>query len=75
MKTFIHTIYLLQKLPELGSLAVANTLNKLLALQGGFGYPSALLGSKHILCWSFEDLLNSDPEAVIDMVVSDRGLP
>lgn len=26
-------------------------------MDGGQGQPSAVLGSKHIVCWGFEDLL------------------
>ena len=36
---------------------MADVLNKLLLMDGGQGQPSAVLGSKHIVCWGFEDLL------------------
>ena len=57
MKTFIHTVHLLQKLSDIETLPVADILNKLLLMDGGPGQPSAVLGSKHIVCWGFEDLL------------------
>jgi E3 ubiquitin-protein ligase HECTD4 len=37
---------------------VADILGKLLETEGGPGHVPALLGSKHILCWGFEDLLS-----------------
>ncbi|XP_040202102.1 probable E3 ubiquitin-protein ligase HECTD4 isoform X1 [Rana temporaria] len=57
LKTFIHTVHLLQKQTELGSLPVADVLYRLLLLEGGPGSPSCLLGSKHIVSWGFEDML------------------
>ncbi len=41
------------------SVPVADILHKLLEMDGGPGQPSAILGSKHIVCWGFEDLLTS----------------
>ena len=41
------------------SVPVADILYKLLEMDGGPGQPSAILGSKHIVCWGFEDLLTS----------------
>ncbi|XP_077996372.1 putative E3 ubiquitin-protein ligase HECTD4 [Glandiceps talaboti] len=62
MKTFIHTVHLLQKLlTALPNLPVADVLYKLLQLEGGSGIPSSLMGSKHVVCWGFEDML-SDAE-------------
>ncbi|XP_071946536.1 probable E3 ubiquitin-protein ligase HECTD4 isoform X2 [Antedon mediterranea] len=59
IKTLIHTVHLLQKLSnEIKSLPVAKILYKLLQLAGGPGCPSSLLGTKHILCWGFEDMLS-----------------
>ncbi|XP_033101041.1 probable E3 ubiquitin-protein ligase HECTD4 [Anneissia japonica] len=59
IKTLIHTVHLLQKLSnEITSLPVAKILHKLLQLAGGPGCPSSLLGTKHILCWGFEDMLS-----------------
>ena len=57
LKTFIHTVHLLQKLMDIETLPVADILNRLLLMDGGQGQPSAVLGSKHIVCWGFEDLL------------------
>ncbi|KAG8597822.1 hypothetical protein GDO81_002399 [Engystomops pustulosus] len=57
LKTFIHTVHLLQKQTDLGSLPVADVLYRLLLLEGGPGSPSCLLGSKHIVSWGFEDML------------------
>ncbi|XP_071790886.1 probable E3 ubiquitin-protein ligase HECTD4 isoform X2 [Asterias amurensis] len=57
--TIIHTIHLLQRHEgNLGSLPVADILHKLLRLEGGPGCTSSLLGSKHMVCWGFEDLLS-----------------
>ncbi|XP_069475595.1 probable E3 ubiquitin-protein ligase HECTD4 isoform X3 [Ambystoma mexicanum] len=57
LKTFVHTVHLLQKQNDLGSLPVADVLYRLLLLEGGPGSPSCLLGSKHIVSWGFEDML------------------
>ncbi|XP_053555727.1 probable E3 ubiquitin-protein ligase HECTD4 [Bombina bombina] len=57
LKTFVHTVHLLQKQTDLGSLPVADVLYRLLLLEGGPGSPSCLLGSKHIVTWGFEDML------------------
>lgn len=58
LKTFIHTVHLLQKLPDLQALPVGDILAKLLETEGGQGHVPAILGSKHVLCWGFEDLLS-----------------
>ena len=56
--TLIHTVHLLQRLQgKLDSLPVADIAHKLLKLEGGPGCTSSLLGSKHIVCWGFEDML------------------
>ncbi|TRY90504.1 hypothetical protein DNTS_002641, partial [Danionella cerebrum] len=57
LKTFIHTVHLLQKQTDLGQLPVADVLYRLLLLEGGPGSPSCLLGGKHIVSWGFEDML------------------
>ncbi|XP_066465637.1 probable E3 ubiquitin-protein ligase HECTD4 [Tiliqua scincoides] len=57
LKTFVHTVHLLQKQTELGSLPVADVLHRLLLLEGGPGSPSCLLGGKHMVSWGFEDML------------------
>uniref|UniRef100_A0A6Q2ZID3 HECT domain-containing protein n=1 Tax=Esox lucius TaxID=8010 RepID=A0A6Q2ZID3_ESOLU len=57
LKTFIHTIHLLQKQTDLGQLPVADVLYRLLVLEGGPGSPSCLLGGKHSVSWGFEDML------------------
>ena len=36
---------------------MADIVHKLLKLEGGPGCTSSLLGSKHIVCWGFEDML------------------
>ena len=59
LKTFVHTVHLLQKLKDLGPLPVADTMTKLLQTEGGQGQPTSLVGSKHISCWGFEDMLSS----------------
>lgn len=58
LKTFIHTVHLLLTLKDIDALQVADILAKLLETEGGPGHVPALLGSKHILCWGFEDLLS-----------------
>ncbi|XP_013909607.1 PREDICTED: probable E3 ubiquitin-protein ligase HECTD4 [Thamnophis sirtalis] len=62
LKTFVHTVHLLQKQTDLGSLPVADVLYRLLLLEGGPGSPSCLLGGKHMVSWGFEDMLPA-PEA------------
>ncbi|XP_016414650.1 probable E3 ubiquitin-protein ligase HECTD4 [Sinocyclocheilus rhinocerous] len=57
LKTFIHTVHLLQKQTDLGQLPVADVLHRLLLLEGGPGSPSCLLGAKHSVSWGFEDML------------------
>ncbi|KAM7332053.1 hypothetical protein ACRRTK_008761 [Alexandromys fortis] len=57
LKTFVHTVHLLQRQTELGSLPVADVLYRLLLLEGGPGSPSCLLGGKHIVSWGYEDML------------------
>ncbi|OWF52164.1 E3 ubiquitin-protein ligase HECTD4 [Mizuhopecten yessoensis] len=57
LKTFIHTVHLLQSLSDLDSLPVVDILTRLLETEGGQTQPTALLGTKHVLCWGFEDLL------------------
>ncbi|XP_054852988.1 probable E3 ubiquitin-protein ligase HECTD4 isoform X3 [Eublepharis macularius] len=57
LKTFVHTVHLLQKQSDLGSLPVADVLYRLLLLEGGPGSPSCLLGGKHMVSWGFEDML------------------
>ncbi|XP_077866440.1 putative E3 ubiquitin-protein ligase HECTD4 [Saccoglossus kowalevskii] len=66
MKSFIHTVHLLQKLESsIESLPVGDVLHQLLQLEGGQGMPSSLVGSKHVVCWGFEDML-SDAEKSLD---------
>ncbi|MED6263237.1 hypothetical protein CHARACLAT_002450 [Characodon lateralis] len=57
LKTFIHTVHLLQKQTDLGHLPVSDVLYRLLLLEGGPGSPSCLLGGKHSVSWGFEDML------------------
>ncbi|KAG9331709.1 hypothetical protein JZ751_018364, partial [Albula glossodonta] len=57
LKTFIHTVHLLQRQTALGQLPVADVLYRLLLLEGGPGSPSCLLGGKHSVSWGFEDML------------------
>ncbi|XP_045441577.1 probable E3 ubiquitin-protein ligase HECTD4 isoform X11 [Pipistrellus kuhlii] len=57
LKTFVHTVHLLQKQTDLGYLPVADVLYRLLLLEGGPGSPSCLLGGKHIVSWGYEDML------------------
>ncbi|XP_026795565.1 probable E3 ubiquitin-protein ligase HECTD4 isoform X2 [Pangasianodon hypophthalmus] len=57
LKTFIHTVHLLQKQTDLGQLPVADVLYRLILLEGGPGSPSCLLGGKHNVSWGFEDML------------------
>ena len=57
LNTFIHTVHLLQGLGTLQDLPVGDIIKKLLEMEGGQGQPSSVVGSKHILCWGFEDML------------------
>lgn len=66
MKTFIHTVHLLQKTVDLKRLPVADILLRLLETEGGPGQPTAILGTKHVLCWGFEELLNHTTEEPAD---------
>ena len=59
MKTFIHTIHLLLTLTDIDTLQVSDILGKLIDTEGGPGHVPALLGSKHILSWGFEDMLTT----------------
>lgn len=54
---FIHAVHLLQKLTDIKSIPVGDILHKLLEMEGGQGQPTGLLGSKHVVCWGFEDML------------------
>ena len=71
LKTFIHTVHLLQKLPDLQALPVGDILTKLLETEGGQGHVPAILGSKHVLCWGFEDLLSGSEK---ESGEKDKGL-
>ncbi|CAH1233961.1 HECTD4 [Branchiostoma lanceolatum] len=60
LKTLLHTAHLLQRLQTtLSPLPVAELLFKLLQTEGGPGLTTSLLGSKHLLCWGFEDMLTN----------------
>ncbi|KAI8513245.1 putative E3 ubiquitin-protein ligase HTD4 [Branchiostoma belcheri] len=60
LKTLLHTVHLLQRLQTtLSPLPVAELLFKLLQTEGGPGLTTSLLGSKHLLCWGFEDMLTN----------------
>ncbi|XP_041456057.1 probable E3 ubiquitin-protein ligase HECTD4 isoform X4 [Lytechinus variegatus] len=65
--TFIHTTHLLQQLaPSIGPLPIADILQRLLRLEGGPGSPSYLHGSRHVVCWGFEDMLGEKEEKTED---------
>ncbi|TSW08319.1 putative E3 ubiquitin-protein ligase HECTD4 [Bagarius yarrelli] len=66
LKTFIHTVYLLQKQTDLKQLPVADVLYRLLLLEGGPGSPSCLLGGKHNVSWGFEDMLPTPDSSVAE---------
>uniref|UniRef100_A0A8C3FG01 HECT domain E3 ubiquitin protein ligase 4 n=1 Tax=Chrysemys picta bellii TaxID=8478 RepID=A0A8C3FG01_CHRPI len=79
LKTFVHTVHLLQKQTDLGSLPVADVLYRLLLLEGGPGSPSCLLGGKHMVSWGFEDMLpapdaNSGSNADLGRCLAADGL-
>ncbi|KAK6968629.1 E3 ubiquitin-protein ligase HECTD4 [Biomphalaria glabrata] len=57
VKTFIHTVHLLQQLSDIPPLPVAEILSSLLDSEGGQGQISCFLGSKYILSWGLDDLL------------------
>ena len=63
LKTFIHTVHLLLTLRGIDGVYVTDILQKLLDTEGGQGHVPALLGSKHIICWGFEDLLSTEKES------------
>lgn len=56
---FIHTVHLLQSLPAIKELAVADILHKLIEMEGGHGQPIALHNNRHVTCWAFEDMLGT----------------
>lgn len=72
LKTLIHVVHLLQNLPNLESLHTSDVLGKLLETEGGPGQPTAVLGSKHILCWGFEDLLNTPDKENVAVPASEK---
>ncbi|XP_076346000.1 putative E3 ubiquitin-protein ligase HECTD4 isoform X3 [Tachypleus tridentatus] len=57
LQMMLHVIYLLQKMPELNSLPVADILQNLRQVRNLC--TSSVIGSKHILSWPFEDRLTS----------------
>lgn len=66
VKTFIHTVHLVQQLRDIPPLSVADILSSLLECEGGQGQVSSFLGSKYVLSWGLDDLLgpaNSDATA------------
>ncbi|XP_036454105.1 probable E3 ubiquitin-protein ligase HECTD4 isoform X4 [Colossoma macropomum] len=74
LKTFIHTVHLLQKQTDLGQLPVADVLYRLLLLEGGPGSPSCLLGGKHIVSWGFEDMLPAPDSSAAGTEAKDTDL-
>ena len=66
LKTFIHTVHLLQSLTDLPTLPVSDILIKLLETEGGQGPPPGLSGNKHVLCWGLEDMLASPEKEAKD---------
>ncbi|XP_055958013.1 probable E3 ubiquitin-protein ligase HECTD4 [Patella vulgata] len=70
--TFIHAADLLQQLPDLQTLPVADILSGLLDTRGGIGQPSTLLGNKHAVSWGFEDMLNVISEKPPDQDDKDK---
>ncbi|KAL3856755.1 hypothetical protein ACJMK2_011476 [Sinanodonta woodiana] len=59
LKSFIHTVHLLQQLSDIKYLPVADILIRLLETEGGQNQPCTIHGNKHLLCWGYEDLLSS----------------
>lgn len=59
MKTFIHTVHLLQQLPHIPPLPVADVMTGMLDYENGQAQVSAFLGSKYVHSWGFDDLLGS----------------
>lgn len=60
----------------MGSVPVADLLSRLLKMEGGQGQPSCFMGSKHILCWGYEDMLSAIEKERISKAVGDheRGM-
>lgn len=52
-------MHLLQQLPEIPPLPVADVLSSMLDNEGGQGQISSFLGSKYIHSWGVDDLLGS----------------
>ena len=45
-------------------------------MDGGQGQPSSILGSKHIVCWGFEDLLSaSEKDGATPSAPANSNLP
>ncbi|KAI1901157.1 hypothetical protein AGOR_G00057300 [Albula goreensis] len=57
LKTFIHTVHLLQRQTALGQLPVADVLYRLLLLEGDQGRHPACWGKHSSVSWGFEDML------------------
>ncbi|KAM7391556.1 hypothetical protein PAMP_022238 [Pampus punctatissimus] len=74
LKTFIHTVHLLQKQTDLGQLPVSDVLYRLLLLEGGPGSPSCLLGGKHSVSWGFEDMLPTPDNSAGGAEIKDTDL-
>lgn len=54
----MHTVHLLQKIEkDVTVLPAGDILLSLQEVRGGQGQPTSLLGSKHIVCWGYEDVL------------------
>ncbi len=56
----------------MGSIPVADVLGRLRKMAGGPGQPSCLTGSKHILCWGYEDMLSAIENDRMSKVVGDH---
>ena len=61
-KTVLHTVHLLQNTENIPDLPVYDIIYILGALEGGPNVPAALNGSKHIVCWAYDDQLGSEGE-------------
>ena len=61
-KTVLHTVHLLQAADNITALPVYDIIYILGALEGGPSVPAALTGSKHVVCWAYDDQLGSDTD-------------
>ena len=64
-KTVLHTVYLLEKIKTISCLPVYDIIYILGALEGGPNLPATLTGSKHLVCWAYDDQLACERDSQV----------